>query len=60
MRPVRRFELRDLLGQIPLGRLGKPGDVAGIAAFLASADADYMTGTTVFVDGGLLWNYHEQ
>lgn len=53
-------KLRALLGQIPVGRLGRPGDVAGIAAFLASADADYMTGTTVFVDGGLLWNYHEQ
>ena len=53
-------KLHDLLGQIPLGRLGKPNDVAGIAAFLASSDADYMTGTTVFIDGGLLWNYHEQ
>jgi glucose 1-dehydrogenase len=53
-------KLHDLLGQIPLGRLGQPNDVAGIAAFLASSDADYMTGTTVFVDGGLLWNYHEQ
>jgi glucose 1-dehydrogenase len=53
-------KLRDLLGQIPLGRLGQPGDVAGLAAFLASADADYITGTTVFIDGGLLWNYQEQ
>lgn len=52
--------LKALLSNIPLNRLGKPGDVAGIAAFLASADADYMTGTTVFVDGGLLWSYSEQ
>ncbi|MEO6054400.1 MAG: glucose 1-dehydrogenase [Chthoniobacterales bacterium] len=52
--------LNALLGNIPLGRLGKPEDVAGIAAFLASSDADYITGTTMFVDGGLLWNYHEQ
>ncbi|MDZ4744071.1 MAG: glucose 1-dehydrogenase [Verrucomicrobiota bacterium] len=52
--------LKALLGNIPLNRLGKPEDVAGIAAFLASTDADYMTGTTVFVDGGLLWNYSEQ
>lgn len=53
-------ELSALLRNIPLGRLGQPGDVAGLAVFLASADADYMTGTTLFVDGGLLWNYAEQ
>jgi glucose 1-dehydrogenase len=53
-------KLNSLLQNIPLKRLGKPGDVAGVAAFLASSDADYMTGTTVFVDGGLLWNYQEQ
>jgi glucose 1-dehydrogenase len=53
-------KLKSLLGNIPLGRLGKPEDVAGVAAFLASSDSDYMTGTTVFVDGGLLWNYQEQ
>jgi glucose 1-dehydrogenase len=53
-------KLNELLRNIPLGRLGKPEDVAGIAAFLASSDADYITGTTFFVDGGLLWNYQEQ
>jgi len=52
--------LNPLLENIPLGRLGKTQDVAGVAAFLASADADYMTGTTTVVDGGLLWNYSEQ
>ncbi|MES2307989.1 MAG: glucose 1-dehydrogenase [Verrucomicrobiota bacterium] len=52
--------LKTLLGNIPLNRLGKPEDVAGLAAFLASPDADYMTGSTLFVDGGLLWNYSEQ
>ncbi|HMD41049.1 MAG TPA: glucose 1-dehydrogenase [Candidatus Acidoferrum sp.] len=53
-------KLKELLENIPLGRLGKPEDVAGIASFLASADSDYVTGTTFFVDGGLLWNYQEQ
>ena len=53
-------KLAALLGNIPLNRLGKPGDVAGVAAFLASSDADYITGTTIFADGGLLWNYSEQ
>jgi len=49
-----------LLNHIPLGRLGKPDDVAGMATFLASDDASYVTGATFFVDGGLLWSYHEQ
>jgi glucose 1-dehydrogenase len=53
-------KLGGLLKNIPLGRLGKPSDVAGLVAFLASSDADYITGTTFFVDGGLLWNYQEQ
>ena len=32
-------------------------DVADVAAFLGSADADYVTGSTYFVDGGLTWRY---
>jgi glucose 1-dehydrogenase len=52
--------LQTLLGNIPLKRLGRPQDVAGAAAFLASPDADYITGTTLRVDGGLQWNYQEQ
>jgi glucose 1-dehydrogenase len=53
-------KLKSLLDNIPLRRLGKPEDVAGLAAFLASSDADYVTGTTYFVDGGLTWFYEEQ
>jgi glucose 1-dehydrogenase len=52
--------LASLLGNIPLNRLGTPEDVAGLVAFLCSADSNYVTGTTLFVDGGLLWNYSEQ
>ncbi len=37
---------------VPLGRLGTPRDVANAALFLASDDADYITGTTIVVDGG--------
>jgi glucose 1-dehydrogenase len=48
-----------LLEKIPLGRIGEPGDVAGVAVFLASADADYVTGATFTVDGGLLQYYEE-
>ncbi|MEH2274660.1 MAG: glucose 1-dehydrogenase [Nostoc sp.] len=53
-------KLGALLKNIPLGRLGKPEDIAPIVAFLASADADYITGATFYVDGGLSRNYHEQ
>ncbi|MBH8562558.1 glucose 1-dehydrogenase [Nostoc sp. CENA67] len=53
-------KLRSLLKNIPLGRLGKPEDIAPIVAFLASSDADYITGATFYVDGGLSRNYHEQ
>ncbi len=41
-------------GLIPLGRLGTPEDVAGPALFLASEEANYVTGVLLFVDGGQL------
>jgi glucose 1-dehydrogenase len=53
-------KLQSLLRQIPLNRLGKPDDVAGLAVFLASADSDYVTGTTYRIDGGLTVFYKEQ
>jgi len=53
-------KLSSVLENIPLKRLGKPEDVAGVATFLASSDSDYVTGTTYLVDGGLTWNYSEQ
>ena len=53
-------ELKALLSNIPLNRLGKPADVSSAVAFLASSEADYITGTTLVIDGGLTWNYSEQ
>jgi len=53
-------KLNALLQNIPLKRLGVPSDVASLASFLASDESSYTTGTTLFVDGGLLWNYQEQ
>jgi len=43
-----------ILSRTPLARLGEPDEVARIAAFLASDDASYLTGTTVYPDGGRL------
>jgi len=43
-----------LLSRTPLGRVGKPSEIADIAAFLASDQASYITGQTIFADGGRL------
>lgn len=42
-----------LMGDIPLARLGKPEEIAGVVTFLASSAAGYMTGQTLHVDGGM-------
>ena len=43
-----------LMGEIPLNRWGQPSDVAGLAVYLASDEAAYVTGSTYFIDGGML------
>ena len=53
-------EMKSLLSNIPLNRLGTPDDVAELAAFLASDKAGYITGSTYVIDGGLMRSYHEQ
>jgi glucose 1-dehydrogenase len=55
-----KTELNALLANIPLGRMGTPEEVAGLALFLASDDGAYCTGSTYILDGGLIRNYHEQ
>jgi glucose 1-dehydrogenase len=43
---------RTVMSRTPIGRFGEPAEVASVVAFLASADASYVTGETVFIDGG--------
>lgn len=45
-----------MVARIPTGRMGEVEDIAGPAVFLASSDSDYVTGTTMIVDGGFLSN----
>ena len=46
-------KMKDILRDIPVRRLGKPQDVANLVAFLASEEADYITGQVISIDGGL-------
>jgi len=47
-------EVRDgILSQVPLGRMGKPEDIASAVVYLASDAASYMTGQTIHIDGGM-------
>ena len=43
-----------VMSRTPMGRLGEPDEIAAIAAFLASDEASYITGQTIYADGGRL------
>ena len=48
-----KAELEEVIKKIPIGRLGSTEEVANVVEFLASDKASYVTGTTIYVDGGM-------
>ena len=52
-RTLTEKQQQDLIQHVPLGRLGRPEEVASAVAFLASSAAGYITGTTLHVNGGM-------
>jgi glucose 1-dehydrogenase len=46
-------QMEKLLSEIPLGRMGKPEEIASLAVYLASDASTYVTGSTFFIDGGM-------
>jgi NAD(P)-dependent dehydrogenase (short-subunit alcohol dehydrogenase family) len=54
MSPERQAELREYVKRsYPLGRIGKPSDLGGIAIYLASDESSWVTGSIFAIDGGL-------
>ena len=45
--------IADIVGSVPLSRMATTDEIAGVVTFLASADAAYITGAVIPVDGGL-------
>lgn len=50
--------VRDVTGYQPLGRIGEPDEIAAAIVFLASDEASFITGTTLYVDGGVTARLH--
>jgi 3-oxoacyl-[acyl-carrier protein] reductase len=48
-----RDELESVSGEIPVGRLGRPEEVASLASWLLSEENTYLTGQNILIDGGL-------
>jgi 3-oxoacyl-[acyl-carrier protein] reductase len=48
----RQTALKEIAAEVPLGEIGQPADFGAIAAFLASRQAGFVTGTVLLIDGG--------
>src|SRR6266699_2401055 len=53
VRAMKPEVLNSIVGQIPMGRLARPEEVAGLVAYLASEEAGYITGANISINGGL-------
>ena len=54
--PLKEYpdQMKELLSEIPLGRMGKPEEIASLAVYLASDASAYITGSTFIIDGGMI------
>ena len=52
LKVYKKSDVDELIKNIPLGRFGRPEEIAKVAAFLASDNSSYITGQTIVVDGG--------
>jgi len=56
--PIGSQTLEVIIEAMPLGRLGKPSDIANTIVFLASEEASFITGIVIVIDGGSLRSFH--
>jgi acetoacetyl-CoA reductase len=53
VRAIKSEVLEQIVAQIPMGRLAKPEEIAGLIAYLSSEEAGYVTGANISINGGL-------
>jgi len=56
VRAIKADVLKAIIDQIPMGRLARPAEIAGLIGYLASEEAGYITGANISINGGLHMN----